>query len=72
MFHALPQQVHDLLSSDAFKGGPIIMLDSVLQSPRKKHIKQNRFWLHALYMDHCGQLKETARAVMNMNIPWLW
>jgi len=48
MYELLPAQVHELVASDAFKGGPIIMLDSVLESPRRKHLKQNRFWLQAV------------------------
>ena len=48
MFETLPPQVHDLVASELFKGGPIIMLDNVLQSPGRKHLRQNRFWLHAL------------------------
>jgi len=48
MFRTLPHQVHRLVSSEALKGGPIVMLDSVLQSPRQKHLRQNRFWIQAV------------------------
>jgi hypothetical protein len=48
MFNTLPNEVHRLVSSDAFKGGPIIMLDSVLQSPTRKHLRQNKFWIQAV------------------------
>ena len=41
----LPQQVHDLVAGPDYKGGAIVNLDSVIQSPTRQHLRKNVYWI---------------------------